>query len=105
MQNAIVISFFFSFFFVVTESTAPVNASGFQEAVPCDEWLLAAALARLAVAGATLPLLAAGDHRMLWELDEAGHYKPQLSLGWGTPATISSRYFMHSNAERAVDFE
>jgi hypothetical protein len=37
MQNAIVISFFFSFFLVVTESTAPVNASGFQEAVPCDE--------------------------------------------------------------------
>jgi hypothetical protein len=38
MRNAIAISFFVSFFFVVTESTAPpVNASGFQEAVPCDE--------------------------------------------------------------------
>jgi hypothetical protein len=37
MQNAMSISFFFSFFFVVIERTAPVNASGFQEAVPCDE--------------------------------------------------------------------
>jgi len=36
MQNAIAISFF-SCFFVVTENTAPINASGFQEAVPCDE--------------------------------------------------------------------
>jgi hypothetical protein len=36
MQNAIAISFFFSFFFVVTESTA-VKASSFQEAVSCDE--------------------------------------------------------------------
>jgi hypothetical protein len=67
--------------------------------------LLAAALARLAVAGTTLPLLATGDHRMLWELDETGHYKPQLSLRLGMPATISSRYLMHSNGERARDFE
>jgi hypothetical protein len=37
MQSAIAISSFFSFFFVVTESTAPVDASGFQEAVPYDE--------------------------------------------------------------------
>jgi hypothetical protein len=37
MQNAITISFFFSFFFGVTESIAAVKASSFQEAVPCDE--------------------------------------------------------------------
>jgi hypothetical protein len=47
---------------------------------------LAAALARLAVAGATLPLLAAGDHRMLWEFDETGHYKSatELALGYAS---------------------
>ncbi len=42
---------------------------------------------------------------MLWELDETGHYKPQMSLRSGTPATISSRYLMHSNGERTGDFE
>jgi hypothetical protein len=42
---------------------------------------------------------------MLWELEETGHYKPQLSLRRGTPATISSRYLMHSNGERVGDFE
>ncbi len=68
--------------------------------------LLAAALARLAVAGAILPLLAAGyNHRMLWELDETGHCKPQLSLRWGAPAKISSRYLMSSNGEGARDFK
>jgi hypothetical protein len=93
MQNAIAISFFFSFFFVVTENTAPLNASGFKKQFHATNDLLAAALARLAIAGTTLPLLAAGD------------YKPQLSLRWGTPATISSQYLMHSNGERAGDFE
>jgi hypothetical protein len=50
-------------------------------------------------------LLGVKDHRMVWELDETGHYKPQLSLRWGTPATISLRYLMRSKGERAGDFE
>ncbi len=44
---------------------------------------------------------------MLWELDETGHYKPQLSLRWGTPflAILDAQQWRKSRRFRVIAAE